>query len=756
MDKSFFINQLGSVDIANSCTTINPNFLVENNPVTGEVCVKIIDFGIASVCAGLIPEFLISGDEACTTVTSVSFNPTIIQQGNTLDLNVGSSIPVFVSWFRTDPRFFECLPLPVDFSQLSYPQATATGPPQMAYPRPSPGLCGSVVAEVELTNGCRANIYFYFDRNANVTQTYVEYINCFDNLYFEVKCPNGDKINYEIIFDPVDATGQTFTVNWNREINGSSNTGFAELRNGFISAGELPSMECCEDVEGGEIGVILARNDIDIRFCSDKALIAQEYKSEAILKVETAKNSNVFEELVRQKLKPDDTGCDTWNIKDLVKSCLKCEFPDFASKEIFEHKNSARRFKVCFEETYIVDGEEVTELCEVGTFTAINAGINTKHLGFNTFRENYLNKPLTWQPQKQSLTTHQQNWLTIFNTQGFYDITLAFSLKDENGFSIQGGGIGEFTMQPNCMYSFPASICNLGIDLSLVEEGQTLCIQLLDQDGNVACEIEYCIICHEHYFNYFLLCNSIGGIDSIHFKGRKTKTSVFEGDFLNANKRIKKNNRRYTCKVLQETGDIFPNCQMWFLNEFFNAQEIKQINFAVQNVLQEDCECSCTDCQKGWYCDIEIPPVEISTTVDFEYDPLREFTYYEVEKKEVFTPALCAPDEIIDPCENAVIGLDFEVKNLPDGTIAVTTTEQGNTGTIQNSTNGGATYQAGNVVSLAPLQSDVDFREVRFVLTTECGNAGYILRVTDSQNYKVYTLGFLLLYCVPDGNNTPN
>ncbi len=453
------------------------------------------------------------------------------------------------------------------------------------------------------------------------------------------------------------------------------------------------------DPETSTQKILLAKNDISIRYCTGAfatyGTAISNHMLFAELKIEDVKGSGEFRTIIRQQLKVDDSGCDTWNIEKIVRDQLTCDCPLFGSKEVFAHTESFKKFKICFLETFDLGGSPFQPIRKEFEYTILNAGVNEKFLSVENYRNTFLDKILSWFPGKQNLTTHQHHWLTVLSTGGTLRAVYELKLTDGTTITQQGD---PYPTEECCMYSFPAGLCQIFEDLPHPELIDSYCVKILGLELQVLDEREFCVICHESHFNYFLVCNSRAGFDTFHFTGKKQAISSFEGDVINLDRILKKRKIKITNKVIQNTGFVLHKCDMWFYCEFFGSEMIKQIRFCQHNPLADDnCEC-CTNSKKGFYCDVIIPSGDFAMIVDFEHTPFRQFEYYETEKQIVSTPMFCLGGTgALDPCEGLTPKLNFELELDADGKICITAEAPSAQGQIYYSENG-STLTAGNSV----------------------------------------------------------
>lgn len=390
--------------------------------------------------------------------------------------------------------------------------------------------------------------------------------------------------------------------------------------------------------------LFLAKNKLGIRVCTDVVTAngkPEDYKMFAELKVEDTKGSSDFlNTLIKQRLKPDETGCDTWNIESFLQDCLGCDCPPFTTEDngVFQHTEAIRKFRICLTEEYTTSPEFPDPPFNVAItydFTAINGGVDEKHLSVSKWKELFQDKTkvLSWFPGTKTITKCQHDWLTfVITNENITEVVMKLSLDGGPAVAISAPN----PVQQNCMYSFPAGLCQLSL-----ADAQHYSIVICDQDGNELFSRDYLVICHRKHYTYFLFCNSLGGLETIHFEGKKTTVPNFSANLYTDFDKIKKTKSKMTCRYLLNTGYNLDHCRMWFYMEFFNSPMLKTINFFPEgDILEErNCNCDCKpSCRFGWYCEVHTPPGDFTTMVDFEHVPERQFEFIESAKKSVFTP----------------------------------------------------------------------------------------------------------------------
>lgn len=249
--------------------------------------------------------------------------------------------------------------------------------------------------------------------------------------------------------------------------------------------------------------------------------------------------------LIEESYQPDSNNRIRIDIKDIISRNLSVNIPD---TDVFEQVENYSEFSAFVNETEV-------------TFVAIRAGVeNFADTATNFLTANFL----TWQPQQKKVTYNQSEWLTYYSTVAG-NLRVKFYLQDETTqtltISAQAAG--------KC-FSYNVQMSHI-FSLLEAEKYAYYDIWFEDSEGLRLSYIQRYIFTEStEEDEFYRFKNSLGGIDSVNFKGERTFTpemsmtsAEYDEDIIQADI---VNSRKYS----KNTGWLSALSGKW-IQDFFNS-----------------------------------------------------------------------------------------------------------------------------------------------------------------------------------------
>lgn len=341
------------------------------------------------------------------------------------------------------------------------------------------------------------------------------------------------------------------------------------------------------------------------------------------------------------KLKFDDDGCDSFGLDRILRECLSDDCPTLASNDLVDvrfvqHQNSYKEFQYKITESYVLNGNPISQTTPA-TICVVNGGVNDKYMSPSEMNSRIANgQHLSWFPGTQNLSTAQPAYLSFFVPLGVTTVGYQAIVNTVNG--LQTISLGSNAVEKG-VWSVATGYCHMGLSIDPADIIDYE-IQVVDDLGNTLATRTYCLECHEEHWSYFLFQNSLGGIETLHFKGARREQLDPQASLAQNYRTLKPFNRRIASGYSVNTGQIFNKDQMWFFHDLFSSEFVKEIVFCKE-------ACECPDLEKALYCAVFFPPAAFTTEQSFEYKTERAIAVQRLNEEVVCTPVTCPCRDIV-------------------------------------------------------------------------------------------------------------